>query len=170
MTKQPMGEGRVEGRTADPERVRALEEELRRMCGGDADCWTAHDCPEDLWEAHLEDVLAFENVGVGLSLFEGLEMHGLKLPRPETLNEKQSRKKVFEIMQALLGLQVMLAGFEHLSGRQLYRTLFEDTLWDGCYVKKKRPELVTIIDMSRTPRRTEQRLRMIAMAKARTVQ
>lgn len=170
MTKQPMGEGRGEGRTADPERVRALEEALRRLCGGDADCWTAHDCPEDLWEAHLEDVLAFENVGVGLSLFEGLEMHGLRLPRPETLNEKQSRKKVFEILQALLGLQVMLAGFEHLSGRQLYRTLFEDTLWDGCYVKKKRPELVTIIDMSRTPRRTEQRLRMIAMAKARTVQ
>ncbi|MBN2336993.1 MAG: hypothetical protein JXP48_00520 [Acidobacteria bacterium] len=159
-----------EGREAAPERIRALEEALRQLSGGSAECWTAPDCPEDLRQAHLEDMLAFENVGVGLSLFEGLEMHGLRLPRPETLNEKQSRKKVFEIMQALLGLQVMLAGFEHLSGRKLYRTLYEDTLWDGCYVKKKRPELVTIIDMSRPPRRSEQRLRMIAMAKAKTVQ
>ena len=128
--------------------IRKLEAELEHLGKGRAMFWTAPDCPPEIRRAGLEDVLAFENIGTGISLFEGLLTRGVELPRPGTLNERQSATKVEEVMNALLELQIILVGFEKMSARQLYATLWQQTLWEGCYIEKRLAGAVTILDVS----------------------
>jgi|GEM_PF-837933 len=145
------GQSAASRRAADSdrgERVRELEGQLSRLADGDYESWGSPTCPDDLREAHLQDVLAFESVESGTSLFEGLQEHGLELPRPEQLDEEESADKVLEIVNALAGLGVFLIGFEHLTACELYSTLFNETLWEGCYIKRKHPGSITMIDVS----------------------
>ena len=151
------------------DRASRLEEELKNMADGDASFWTSKDCPADLRETNLEDILAFEAVGSGTSLFDGLQQNGLDLPRPETLDERQSAKKAAEVVRALEELQVILIGFERMSARQFYWTLWNETLWEGCYVKKRTPGAVTIIDVSHSIPRSEILAILERAAKAGTV-
>jgi hypothetical protein len=135
------------------DRAKQLEEKLTRLADGDAFFWTSKDCPPDLCESNLEDILAFESVGSGTSLFLGLQEHGMDLPNPEELNEQQSAAKVQEVLNALLELQIILVGFDGMSAHKLYSTLWNETLWEGCYVKKRHPGAMTVIDVShRIPR------------------
>lgn len=139
------------GRKTDPEqadRIKRLQENLKNICGR-VFFGTSPDLPADVQEKDLEDVLAFEAVGKGISLFEGLQNHGVDLPHPEKLDEKQSRRKAREVLNALADLRIFLAGTDGMSGCRLYRTLWEQTLWEGCYVKKRNPDAVTVIDVSR---------------------
>ncbi|MDR0843393.1 MAG: hypothetical protein LBP68_08255 [Acidobacteriota bacterium] len=136
-------------------RIRRLEAELNRLSNGRALFWTAPDCPPEIRRAGLEDVLAFEDIGSGIPLFEGLRAQGIELPRPETLNELQSAGKAEEVMNALMELQIILVGFEEMSARQLYETLWRQTLWEGCYIKKRLPGAVTILDVSHSIPQTE---------------
>jgi len=139
------------GRKTDPEqadRIKRLQENLKNICGR-VFFGNSPDLPADVQEKDLEDVLAFEAVGKGISLFEGLQNHGVDLPHPEKLDEKQSRRKAREVLNALADLRIFLAGIDGMSGCRLYRTLWEQTLWEGCYVKKRNPDAVTVIDVSR---------------------
>ena len=139
------------GRKTDPEqadRIKRLQENLKNICGR-VFFGNSPDLPADVQEKDLEDVLAFEAVGKGISLFEGLQNHGIDLPHPEKLDEKQSRRKAREVLNALADLRIFLAGMDGMSGCRLYRTLWEQTLWEGCYVKKRNPDAVTVIDVSR---------------------
>jgi hypothetical protein len=77
------------------------------------------------------------------------------LPPPEKLNEIQSRRKVMEVLQALAELQIFLVGFDGMSSREFYRTLWEQTLWEGCYVRKRLPGAITLIDVSHKMLRSE---------------
>ena len=61
------------GRKTDPEqadRIKRLQENLKNICGR-VFFGTSPDLPADVQEKDLEDVLAFEAVGKGISLFEG---------------------------------------------------------------------------------------------------
>jgi hypothetical protein len=142
----------------DPEqadRIKKLQENLRDLADGDASFNPSPLCPADLQEINLEDILAFESVGTGISLFEGMQIHGMDLPPPEKLNEIQSRRKVMEVLQALAELQIFLVGFDGMSSREFYRTLWEQTLWEGCYVRKRLPGAITLIDVSHKMMRSE---------------
>ena len=137
------------------ERIKKLQENLNELAGGEAVFKASAAIPADVQETDLEDILAFESVWKGISMFEGLQMHGLDLPPPEKLNEFQSRRKVLEVMNALAELRIFLIGFNGMNGRESYRTLWHQTLWEGCYVKKRLPGAVTIIDVSRKMKRSE---------------
>jgi hypothetical protein len=136
-------------------RIHELEEELRRLSNGNVVFRMINGCPPALRRAGLEDALAFESIESGISLFDGLQAHGLELPRPEVLDERQCAKKVEEIVFALLELHIVIIGFEGMSARKFYKTLWKETLWEGCYVPKKYPGSVTIIDVSRSIPKTE---------------
>ena len=125
-----------------------MEEELKRMAEGDAVSWKSGKLPLDMWESNLEDILAFESVGSGTSLFEGLQQRGLDLPPPEKLDETQCTGKVREVMAALIRIKIILVGFEDWTAREFYSTLWNQTLWEGCYVEKRIPGAMTIIDVS----------------------
>jgi hypothetical protein len=142
----------------DPEqaaRINKLKDELNDLSDGRAIVNTSSDAPLDLIESHLEDIVNFESVSSGISLFEGLQQHGMKLPPPETLNEFLSGRKVMEIFRALEKLRVFLIGFEEMSARELYSTLWNETLWEGCYVKKRNPGSITMIDVSHKMRQSD---------------
>jgi hypothetical protein len=143
---------RVEDRS---DRIRELEEDLSRMADGDVSFWNRGDCPSDLRESHLEDVRAFESLSSGPSLFQGLEANGVNLPPPEKLNQRQCAKKVLEILKALARVQVVIIGFEHWSPKQAYAKFWEETLWEGCYVEKKTPGGITVIDASHSMSRSD---------------
>ncbi len=146
-----------------------LEEELKGLADGDAVFWTAPNCPADVRVSNLEDILAFESVGSGTSLFEGLEEHGIKLPRPEELDERQSAEKSMDVMLALAELRIFLIGFEHMNPRELYSRLWHETLWEGCFVEKRNPGAVTIIDVSHELPRSEILKRLEALSKGSTI-
>lgn len=135
--------------------IHELEEELRRLSDGNIAFRTVNGCPAELRRAGLEDALAFEAIESGISLFDGLQAHGIDLPRPEALDESKSAEKIDEIMFALLELHILLIGFEGMSARKFYRTLWNETLWEGCYVPKKYPGSVTIIDVSHSIPKSE---------------
>jgi hypothetical protein len=151
-------------------RIAELEEELRCLADGDAVFCPTENCPEEIWQSHLEDILAFESVGSGTSLFEGLQKHGVSLPRPELLDEAQSFEKVTEVVNALGRLRVFLTGFEDRTAREVYSTLWNQTLWEGCYVEKRLPGAVTIIDISHKMSREELLHRLENVNKSSTVQ
>ncbi len=148
----------VSANAVDPKQIRRIEklrEELNTLSDGESIFKTSPACPPDMLETGLEDILAFESVGSGISLFEGLQAHGLELPRPDKLSEVQSQKKVMEVIKALADLQIFLIGIDDMSGRELYSTLFAQTLWEGCYVKKRHPGALTLIDVSHKMTRSE---------------
>ncbi len=164
-----MGLGAGSRQTADPgqaDRIRGLEEQLSRLSDGDFEGSYSPSCSDDVREAHLQDILAFESVGSAPSLFEGLEEHGLELPRPEQLDEEQSADKVLEIMDALSRQRVFLIGTDHLTARELYSKLFNQTLWEGCYIKRKHPDSMTMMDVSGGFRSKMKRLLGGMLAKA----
>ncbi len=163
----PAEEGRAGHKPAG--RAGKLEEELKRLADGDAVFWTSPSCPVDVWESNLEDVLAFESVGSGTSMFEGLEGHGVTLPRPEDLDERQSAVKSVEVMRALAELRIFLIGFENMNPRELYSRLWHETLWEGCYVEKRNPGAVTIIDVSHELPRSEILKRLEELTKGSTI-
>jgi hypothetical protein len=148
-------ERREGGTTTDQERLERIgeiERELNRLADGE---YTSGKVSPNLSledrQNYLENILAFESVGSGPSLFEGLEANGVRLPRPEQLSDRQCIRKVTKIMKGLSKIGVFLMGFEHLNPRELYTTLFHQTLWEGCYVKRRHPGSVTFIDVSRRP-------------------
>ena len=152
------------------DRATQLEEELKRLKDGDALFWTSDNCPAELQESNLEDIRAFESVESGTSLFDGLMEHGIDLPHPDKLDERQSAKKIEQVLLALADLQIVLIGFENMSARQFYRTLWNQTLWEGCYIKKRTPGALTIIDVSHSIPRSEILAFLEEAAKARSIQ
>jgi len=152
--------GRKEARAemTDAERqvvIDGIEERLIEMADGDLSSWTSPAFPAPDRQTYLEDVLAFEAVGSGPSLFEGLEAHGVSLPRPENLDEKQSLDKLREIVEALASVRIFLIGFEHLTPCEFYTTLWNETLWEGCYVEKRHPGAMTLMDVSHSIPRSD---------------
>ena len=129
-------------------RIEELEEDLRRLAGREAAFGTYQGCTPEERVAHLEDILAFESVESGVSLFEGLQEHGLNLPRPEHLDEPASAAKVMEVLHALAELRIFLIGFDHMSPREFYSTLWRQILWEACYVERRNSSGLTVIDVS----------------------
>ncbi|HYK90777.1 MAG TPA: hypothetical protein VE398_18535, partial [Acidobacteriota bacterium] len=70
----------------------------------------------------------------------------------------------------LAGLGVLLIGFEHLGPREFYSTLWNETLWEGCYVEKRIPGAVTLIDVSHEMSRSDWRRVMEDLKKSQSVQ
>ncbi len=129
-------------------RIRNLQDQLREEVDGDAVFWTSDRCPTEVQESDLEDILAFESTGKGVSLFLGLQERGIALPRPEELSEQQSIRKIEEVLHALARLRIFLIGYETMSPCEFYATLWNETLWEGCYVEKRNPGAMTLIDVS----------------------
>ncbi len=137
------------------DRTDALDDDLPRPPDGDAVFLAAADYPDEIRESDLEDILAFESVRSGPSMFEGLQQNGVKLPAPEELDEQGSAMKVVEVLRALMRLRIFLVGFDHMNAREFYSTLYHQTLWEGCYVRKRNPDALTIIDVSHSLSRSD---------------
>jgi hypothetical protein len=152
------------------QRIQQLESELQRLAGGEAVFKPAPGLSPEAREADLEDVLAFESVGSGPSLFEGLLERGLDLPPPEKLSDRECLKKISEIYSALSRIRIMLLGYHHMEPRELYSTLWQETLWEACYVEKRNPNAITLIDVSHMMTKSDWLDMMKAMESGTTIQ
>ena len=61
------------------------------------------------------------------TLFEILTEMRIELPRPEKLTNRRLTSKLWEVIHALLGQSIVLGNTDHLSDRQLYTLLWNET-------------------------------------------
>lgn len=161
---------RAQAERAAREEVCRLETELNRLADGEAVFGSSSpELSAEEEQTFLEDVLAFESVDKGVSLFLGLQRRGLKLPRPEELNERKSAKKVMQILDALANLGILLVGFQDLTPREFYSKLYHETLWEGCYVEKRQEGALTVMDVSHSMTRGDVEALMMKFQQPATV-
>ena len=91
------------------------------------------DTQEDFWKRVVE-----AEEGPTTTLTRELEVLGVPLPAPDSLDDAQVRTALWIVIDALSGLHVYLEQTDHLSDRELYRLLIDellpeemDTLGDG---------------------------------------
>jgi len=127
-------------------RIKELRQKIREATGEEPVFGTSPDCPPEVEEAFLERVLAFETTPKR-TLFNLLGELGVELPRPKTLNDRDLTTKLWEVIHALLGKCVVLGNTDHLSDREMYAQLWNDTLREEYVVT---PHYTVHIDMTKT--------------------
>lgn len=79
--------------------------------------------------AYFERMQAFEN-GPFTTNFQQLVRAGIALPEPEALDDAAVTRKLWEVIEALADLGVILEQTNHLSDRELYAELWHRVLRD----------------------------------------
>ena len=120
-TDDPLGLDDIDRRI----RINELEHELqdRGMQMSDA----SDDCPPEVHEQFLSNILAYENAPISC-LFDALVKDGVELPDPADLDDAALHEKLWEVIRALAARSVFLDRTDHLSDRELYEDLWNDLL------------------------------------------
>jgi hypothetical protein len=108
-------------------RINELKEEARELTGGEMHAWEAENCPPDLADQFWNHVLAFEKAPRTCDFLKLLEM-GVDLPEPEHIADADIPGKLREIFEALAKRNTFFICTDHLSDRELYTHLWQDTL------------------------------------------
>jgi hypothetical protein len=80
-------------------------------------------------------------------LADVLNDSGIDLPRPKKLTDREVTAKLWEVIHALLAQSVVLCNTDHLSDRELYGLLWNETLLQEFVIS---PHYALYIDMTRT--------------------
>ena len=110
-------------------RIEELKQKIRDATGENPVFGTMNDCPPEVEEAFLRNVLAYE-IAPKKILMEALGESGLRLPAPDDLPEAELSGKLWEVIHGLLALRVSIDNTDHLSDRELYTLLYKETLHD----------------------------------------
>ena len=108
-------------------RIEELKQKIREVTGENPIFGKIHECPPELEEAFLEHVLAFE-MAEERTLFDVLGEWGVELPRPKKLTDLELTAKLWEVIGSLLQQSIVLCNTDHLTDRELYDLLWNDTL------------------------------------------
>ena len=108
-------------------RAQQLRQKIREATGEDPAFGTSPDCPPEVEEAFLERVLAFET-SPKRTLIDLLGDAGIELPRPSKLTGRELTAKLWEVIHALIAQYVILGNTDHLSDREMYTLLWNETL------------------------------------------
>jgi hypothetical protein len=109
---------------AQQNRIEELRHKVEALGGYSG---ASEDCPPDIEEQFLKNVLAYETAQYK-PLFDTLVESGISLPRPDELDDAQLREKLWEIIRALELLRVYLDHTDHLTDRELYSDLWMELL------------------------------------------
>lgn len=108
-------------------RIEQLRQKIREVSGQNPVFGGSPDCPPEVEEAFLERVLEFES-SPKKTLVEVLQDIGVELPAPSRLSDVELTAKLWEVIHALLAQFVVLCNTDHLSDRELYTLLWNETL------------------------------------------
>jgi hypothetical protein len=113
--------------------IQEMKEQLFKKGGSAMDLFIKDSLAIDMKEKILERILSMEEAEER-QLFDYLEEEGVSLPQPETLNDAQVQDKLWEVIQAMAGLNQYLYHTDHLSNRQLYEALWNDILREDTFI------------------------------------
>jgi hypothetical protein len=108
-------------------RINELKENLRETTDGEMVEFTADDCPPEIQEQFWQSVVAWENAP-DTSNFKQLQRDGLELPAPDQLSDEQLPAVLQKVIEGLARRHVYLENTNHLSDRELYVHLWEESL------------------------------------------
>ncbi len=110
------------------ERIEALKEKVIQLAGGDPGCLYLDGLLSlEAQENFLKHILFMEGLDE-MPIIEQLEMIGLRLIRPESLDDTELSAKLWETIHAMARMGYYLTNTDHLSDRELYTRLWEDIL------------------------------------------
>ena len=107
------------------ERIIKLRQELEK--DGETIETLSDDIPPDLEEKLLTAMLQ-SRTAVPVSLWDLLMRAGLEIPKPDQLDDNALTSKLTEIVDGMASLNAYLVHTNHLSDRELYERLYNDTL------------------------------------------
>ena len=108
-------------------RINELTETLRELTDGEMVEFAAEDCPPEVQEQFLQNVLDWENAP-DTSNLQQLQDQGIELPAPDELTDEQLHAALRQVIETLVQRNVFLENTDHLSDRELYTVLWEDVL------------------------------------------
>ena len=115
---------------AEDNRDKRIEDFKRRaeeLCDGQMELGKLDDCPAEMEESFWKYVVDYEEAPSGTH-FQQLEMAGVSLPPPDSLNDQELTAKLWEVIHKLALLRVFVEQTDHLSDRELYTHLWTDSL------------------------------------------
>ena len=116
-----------EDETERAKRIAELKRQAQELAGGKMVEGEMEETPPEVAEGFWQHVVAYEKAPWTTN-FKQLEEAGMELPAPETLNDEQLTKKLWEVIRGLALLRVFLEDTDHLSDRELYTELWSDML------------------------------------------
>jgi hypothetical protein len=108
-------------------RIAELKRQAEELTGGKMVEGEMEETPPEVAEGFWQYVVDYEKAPWTTN-FKQLEEAGIELPAPESLNDEQLTKKLWEVIHALALLRVFLDETDHLSDRELYTALWTDML------------------------------------------
>src|SRR5437773_1901467 len=127
-------------------RIEQLRQKIREATGEEPVFGSSPDCPPEIEEAFLERVLAFET-SPKRTLIDVLSDVDIELPRPSKLTDRALSDKLWEAIHALLAQFVILGNTDHLTDREFYTLLWNETLRKEYVIN---PNYSIHIDMTKT--------------------
>ena len=118
-------------------RIAELKRRAEELTGAKMLEGEMEDTPPEVAEGFWQHVVAYEEAPWTTN-FKQLEESGMKLPAPETINDEQITKKLWEVIHRLALMRVFLEETDHLSDRELYTELWSDMLREE--VKAMQPD------------------------------
>jgi hypothetical protein len=125
-------------------RIAKLREELAKLggCAG-----TIQDVPADIEEEFLRHVLEYETAQP-ITLLSLLENAGLEIPSPADLDDTNLRAKLLEIIERMASVGAYILHTNHLSDRELYVHLYDDSLREEAVLFPENSSYVYMIDLT----------------------
>ena len=108
-------------------RVNELKESIREVTGHDPMRFTAEDCPPEVEEEFLRQVLEYERAPLNTHT-DQLKRDGIELPPASKLSDAKLAKKLHDLIQNLGTRRIFLYHTNHLTDRELYEWLREEGL------------------------------------------
>jgi len=125
-------------------RIAKLREELEKLGGTSG---IIEHIPADIEEEFLKQVLEFETAQP-MSLYCLLENAGLEIPPPDSLDDDGLLAKLMEIVERMSSMGAYLLHTNHLSDRELYKHLYDDSLREEAVLFPENPSYAYMIDLT----------------------
>ena len=128
------------------QRIEELKEQIQRISGVPGCIHISPDCPDGIAQSFLQNVLDFESQQER-PLFDSLVEGGVCIPAPEDVPDEQLNAKLWEVIRAMALFGHYLYNTDHLSDRELYTLLWNDTLREPTTTMPERPGFACHIDL-----------------------
>jgi hypothetical protein len=114
--------------------IQEMKDQLHKKGGDSMELFIKDSLPLDVKEKILESILSMEEEEQEQPLSDYLKEEGVSLLQPDTLDDAKVHEKLWEVIQAMAGLNQYLYHTDHLSDRQLYEVLLNDILTEPVFI------------------------------------